>query len=106
MGHLPLALPVQQGRLLLRACEGNAKLPALVDAQWRALEIAEDSSDLFIADRTPLYAARRSGVCAVREELQGADAVAADGGQEAIGIIPPCPHPLRQPAADLFVVRQ
>jgi hypothetical protein len=38
--------------------------------------------------------------------LQGADAVAADGGQKAVGIIAPCPHPLGQPAANVFVVRQ
>ena len=104
MRHLPPILPVQQRRFLLRAREGDAKLLALVDAKRRALEIAQDIGDFRIFERSPLYAAGRSGIRPVGEELQGADAIAADSGKEAIGVIPPCPHPLGQAPADLVVI--
>ena len=76
MGHLPLILPVEQRRLLLRASERNPKLPALVDAERSALEIAEEIGDCLVLERATLYAARGSGVRPVGEELQDADAVA------------------------------
>ena len=97
---------MQQRRLFLRAGQRDAEFPFLVEAERRAPEIAQHGGDVCILERTPFEAARRTGIHALGEELQRAHAVAADGGQQAVGIGPPCPHPLRQTAADLVVVRQ
>src|SRR5580693_4173883 len=74
MGHLPFVVPVQQRRFLLRARERNPKLPALVDAERRALEVAEDSGDLLVAELAPLYGARRSEQLRGSTNPKGADA--------------------------------
>jgi hypothetical protein len=106
MGDLPLVLPVRQRRLLLRAGQRDAEFPVLVEAERRAPEIAQQCGDLAILERTPVQASRHSGVIALGDELQRAHAVAADGSKKAVGIVAPCPHPLREAAADLAVVRQ
>jgi hypothetical protein len=50
--HLPFVLPVQQRGLLLRARQRDAEFSVLVEAERRALQIAQQISDLSIAERT------------------------------------------------------
>src|SRR3569833_1878525 len=84
--HVPFILPVQKRRLFLRARQKNTEVLVGPDTERIAREIRDDGGDILIARVFRVDRACCGGRVAVGKELQRADAVADNGGEQAVGI--------------------
>lgn len=83
---MPLVFPVKQRSLFLRACERNAEVLIGADAERIAGKIAENDGDLLSASGAAINGAGAPGCGTVGKELQRADAIAADCGEQAVSV--------------------
>ena len=85
-GFVPFLVLAQESGLFLRARDGDTKILIIAHAERGSGEVVDDGGDLIIGDGVTIGGTGSAGIDAVREELQRADAVVAECGQQAVGV--------------------
>lgn len=106
MRHVPLVFPVKQRCLFLRARERNAEVLVGADAERIAGKVAENGGDLLIASGAAINGAGAPGCGTVGKELQRPDAIAADGGEQAVSIGAISMRAFGDASADVVIIGQ
>ena len=102
----PLVIMEQKCGLFLCPSNRDPEIPLGPDPKRRAAKILEHRGDLVVAQKFSRQHTAIPRLFPFGKELQRADAVAADPGQEAVGINTLRPNPFRQAPADVVTVRQ
>jgi len=103
----PAIIP-EQGRFFLCACNGDTQFPFATrpDTQRRCGQVANDLSDVCVAQLKIFGQCGRCYLIAFRYELQSPDAVTANLVQEAERVRALRPHLRGNLAPDLVIVRK
>ena len=102
----PLVIMEQKCGLFLCPSNRDPEIPLGPDTKRRAAKILEHRSNLFVAQGFSSQHPAVPRLFSFRQELQRADAVTPDPGQEAVGINTLRPNPFRHTPTDVITVRQ
>ena len=105
-GFEPPSVLAQQCGFFLCACDRDPEVYILAHAQRGRCEVLDDVRDVVVRDRFAVGAADGTGIDAVRQKLERANTVMAQGGQQAVGIRALCANAFRDTLSDRIAVGQ
>ena len=101
-----MLLPEQERGFLLHPGQRDPQVAPFVDAEWVAREVAKQFGNVGIADAPRVQPVGRRRGLPFGKELQGTNAITADGAEEAVEIAASCPRALGDAAAHVLIIGQ